>query len=190
MPPYSNRGPNISWPRPLQPPRDLHGVPFRVLARLSRVEYRAARFPAPGRRSARHLRWFGCLVECRTVPPRRPAENKARCVVVRIVVKGRSRHVGGCATAAGRCEGESGCLGGSDHRGWLSTHSAERRAIVSCFFLSYFRARVGHLAGRATHPMGASGRRRAKVALVRRGEVAKARAALIVWSSGAPRGQL
>ena len=80
-------------------------------------------------------------------------------------------------------------VGGSDHRDWLSTHSAVRRAIVS-FFLSYFLARVGHPAARATQPMGAGGRGRAEVALARRGEVAKARAALVVWSSGAPRGQL
>ena len=67
-----NAGPNISWPRPLQLPRDLHGVPSRVLARRSRAEYQTARFLAPGRRSARRLRWIGCLVVCRTEPPRRP----------------------------------------------------------------------------------------------------------------------
>ena len=114
-------------------------MPLRDLALRSRAEYRAARFPAPGRRSARRLRWFGCLVVCRTEPPRRPAENKARCAVVRIIVAGRSRHVGGCATAARRCEGESGCLGGFDHRDWLSTHSAVRHAVVSFFFCRIFK---------------------------------------------------
>ena len=191
-PPYSNAGPNTSWPRPLQPPRDLQGVPSRDLARRSRAEYRAARFVLRRvvalRATCAGLAVLLCVAQSH-LDVRQRTRHKARCAVVRIVVAGRSRHVGGCTTAAGRCEGKLGCLGGSDHRDWLSTHSAVRRAIVSGF-LSYFRARVGHPTARETQPMGAGGRGRAKVALARRGEVAKARAALIVWSSGAPHGQL
>ena len=124
-PPYSKRGSKHQFAAPPPATQGPTGFASHVLARRSRAEYRAARFPAPGRRSARRLRWFGCLVVCRTEPPRRPAEKKARCTVVRIVVAGRTCHVGSCATAVGRCEGEPGCLGGSDHRrDWLSTHSA------------------------------------------------------------------
>ena len=163
----------------------------RVLAGRARAECRPARSPAPGRRSARRLRWFGCLVARCPEPRRRPTEEMRQCALAHIGVTGRSREASGSATVAGESAVTSYSLGGSDHRDWLSTHSAVRRAIVLVFRRIFKRGGGARgIPQRATSSMGAGGRGRAQVALARRGEVAKARAGAGCLDLGAPRGHL
>ena len=106
---------------------------------------------------------------------RRPTEEKGQCALAHISLAGRFREAGGSASATGRATVVFVSVGGSDHRGWLSAHSAVRRATVS-FFCSIFEhgqdiplhARLGRCA--------LVGGRARKMALARRSEVAKARA--------------
>ena len=150
-------------------------MPRRVLAGRARAAYRPARSPAPGRRSARRLRCLAVLLHAMCAEPRRrPMEEKRQFALAHIGVTGRFREAGGSASAAGRDTVELVSVGGSDHRDWLSAHSAVRRATISFFCCIFERgrdmpqhARLGRCA-----LVGGGG---AKMALARRGEVAKAR---------------
>ena len=122
--------------------RELQDVPRRVLAGWARAAYRPARSPAPGRRSARRLRCLAVLLHAMCAEPRRrPMEEKRQFALAHIGVTGRFREAGGSASAAGRDAVKLVSVGGSDHRDWLSAHSAVRRATISFFYCIFERGR-------------------------------------------------
>ena len=123
--------------------RELQDVPPCVLAgRAPAAAYRPARSPAPGRRSARRLRCLAVLLHPMCAEPRRrPMEEKRQFALARIGVTGRFREAGGSASAAGRNAVELVSVGGSDHRDWLSAHSAVRRATISFVYCIFERGR-------------------------------------------------
>ena len=122
--------------------RELQDVPPRVLAGRARAAYRPASSPAPGRRSARRLRCLAVLLHAMCAEPRRhPMEEKRQLALAHIGVTGRFREAGGSASAAGGDTAELVSVGGSDHRDWLSAHSAVRRATISFFCCIFERGR-------------------------------------------------
>ena len=113
-----------------------------MLAGRARAAYRPARSPVPGRRSARPLRCLAVLLHAKCAEPRRrPMEEKRQFALAHIGVAGRFREAGGSASAAGWDTVELVYVGGSDHRDWLSAHSAVRRATISFFYCIFERGR-------------------------------------------------
>ena len=82
---------------------------------------------------------------------------------------GRFREAGGSSSVTGRGAVESVSVGDSDHRDWLSAHSAVRRATISLFCCIFERGRVIHSTRDSADARWWAGGGGAKMALARRG---------------------
>ena len=108
-------------------------------------------------------------------------EEKRQFALAHIGVTGRFREASGSAGAAGWDTVELVSVGVSDHRGWLSAHSAVRRATISFFCCIFERGRDMPLHARLGRcvPVGAGGRKWHS-----RGEVkSRKRASVVLLSS-------